>query len=235
MFKTHLPPEVHMPKLHRTIPLGGVVLSLALVGCDAPSPQGVESADLVAPPMTSQSQAAESAAIVTRVPLVTFQVPERVPNESVENPEVVVGSSAVLRRAATSLTATISTQDLPHGVYTFWWHLTHADGEVSILWAGNDVVSNANGNGQLLTRLPEGEENAPGFIFIGHGLQPGAAKTVEAQLWVRVHGPPSDDPDALNEQLTRPFGLCTDVRNPNPRPGLDFPCWNPQRALFGQP
>ena len=65
-----------------------------------------------------------------------------------------------------------STDLPPSAAYTFWWHLFHPDGEVSILWAGNAVVG-PNGVSHLLSVLPEGEENAPGEIFIGHGLQPG--------------------------------------------------------------
>ncbi len=112
----------------------------------------------------------------------------------------------------------------------FWWHLTHPDGELSILWAGTKFVSNGNGNTVLNTVLPEGEENAPGDIFIGHGLQPGTASSVAVQLWVRSHGPLSSDPQTAEEQMTKPFGG-TDFRNPNPRPD-DYPCWNPQRAVF---
>ena len=158
-----------------------------------------------------------------------------VPNMPLDDPQPVSGSNAILRRFDDRIKATLTTHDLPEGLYTFWWHLIHDDQELSILWAGNYVVSNQNGNGHLITTLPEGEENAPGFIFLGHGLQPGAAQTVRAELWVRLHGPPSEDPEALEEQLTQPFGQCTDMRNPNPRPGEDYPCWNPQRAVFGQP
>jgi hypothetical protein len=89
----------------------------------------------------------------------------------------------------------------------------------------------ANGIGTLNTVLPEGENNAPGDIFIGHGLQPGTAQDVTVQLWVRAHGALSDDAETAGEQQTKPFGGCTDTRNPNPKPD-DYPCWNPQRAVF---
>ena len=172
-----------------------------------------------------------SSASTTHVQLETFQIPEMVPNTTRSDIEGVQGSSGDLRRHANSISATINTHDLPAGVYTFWWHLTHPDGEVSILWAGNDTVTNAAGSSNLQTVLPEGEANAPGAIFIGHGLQPGTAGSVVAQLWVRTHGAPSSDPVVLDEQLSTPFGRCTDSRNPTPRAG-DYPCWNPQRALF---
>ncbi len=173
--------------------------------------------------------------LMTRVQVVTFQQPEVVPNVALDEPQPVTGSSAILERFDDRLKATLTTENLPEGVYTFWWHLTHNDEELSILWAGNEIVSNLNGSGRISTILLEGQENAPGYIFLGHGLQPGAAQTVRVELWVRLHGPPSEDLAALKEQLTRPFGLCTDTRNPNPRPGEDYPCWNPQRAVFGQP
>ena len=175
-----------------------------------------------------------AASIVTQVKLETFQEPEVVPNVALEDPQSLPGSAAILLRSDHELTAVLATKGLPLGVYTFWWHLIHEDGELSILWAGNDIVSNRRGNSQLQTTLPEGEENAPGAIFLGHGLQPGAAKTVRVELWVRYHGVPSSDPEALEEQLTLPFGGCTDTRNTNPRPE-DYPCWNPQRAVFGLP
>ena len=178
---------------------------------------------------------AAAASIVTHVQLETFQEPEVVPIIALEDPQPVPGSAAILRRTDNELTAVLATKGLPLGVYTFWWHLIHEDGELSILWAGNDIVSHRRGNSQLQTTLLEGEENAPGYIFLGHGLQPGAGKTVRVELWVRYHGLPSTDPEALKEQLTLPFGGCTDTRNTNPRPGEDYPCWNPQRALFGLP
>jgi hypothetical protein len=176
-----------------------------------------------------------AASIVTSIQLETFQEPEVLPNVALEDPQPVPGSAAILLRTDNELTAVLATKGLPLGVYTFWWHLIHEDGELSILWAGNDIVSNRRGNSQLQTTLPEGEENAPGAIFLGHGLQPGAGKTVRVELWVRYHGAPSSDPEALAEQLTLPFGGCTDSRNTNPRPGEDYPCWNPQRALFELP
>lgn len=163
--------------------------------------------------------------------LETFQIPEVVPNTTLDETEEVVGSSATLVRKNSSLRVVIATQDLPTGIYTFWWHLSHTDGEVSILWAGSELVSGANGNTHLNSVLPEGEENAPGYIFIGHGLQPGQAQDVGVQLWVRSHGALSDDPVTADEQQAMPFGGCTDVRNPNPLPD-DYPCWNPQRAIF---
>ena len=175
---------------------------------------------------------AAQAADLTNVTLETFQIPEAVPNTTLDETEAVQGSSGTLLRKNDSLKAVINTQDLPDGVYTFWWHLTHPDGEVSILWAGSTMVSGANGTTHLNSTLPEGEENAPGDIFIGHGLQPGTAQDVSVQLWVRTHGALSEDPETAMEQQTKPFGGCTDVRNPNPKPD-DYPCWNPQRAIFG--
>jgi len=167
---------------------------------------------------------------VTHVVLETFQMPEVVPNATLDETEEVKGSSGTLVRDSDALHAIISTRNLPEGVYTFWWELTHPDGVVSILWAGSKVVS-SNGKAVLNTTLPEGEENVPGDIFIGNGLQPGTAALVEVELWVRYHGALSDDPAIAYEQQAKPFGACTDDRNPNPRPG-DYPCWNPQRAIF---
>ncbi len=167
---------------------------------------------------------------VIHVALETFQVPEVVPNVTLDETEKVKGSSGTLVRSSDALHAIISTNHLPEGVYTFWWELTHPDGVVSILWAGSKIVS-SDGKVVLSATLPEGEENVPGDIFIGHGLQPGTAGSVEVELWVRYHGALSEDPATAYEQQAKPFGACTDDRNPNPKPG-DYPCWNPQRAIF---
>ena len=172
----------------------------------------------------------QALAQATHVKLQTFQIPEVVPNTALANPEEVTASSAVLVRGKSSIMASIATTGVPSGTYTFWWHLAHDDGEVSILWAGNAIVR-PNEVVQVVSVLPEGEANAPGYIFIGHGLQEGAANSVTVQLWVRTHGAMSEDPDILERQLTRPFGGCTDTRNPLPEP-TDYPCWNPQRAIF---
>jgi len=171
-----------------------------------------------------------SAARVTTVKLETFQVPEMVPNTTLDETDEVGGSRARLVRRDDSLALKLKTRDLRPAVYTFWLHLTHADGEVSILWAGNALVGR-RGKLSLNTVLPAGAHNAPGYIFIGNGLQPGQAADVSVELWVRSHGALAQDADTAGEQLTRPFGGCTDSRNPNPRPG-DYPCWNPQRAVF---
>ena len=167
---------------------------------------------------------------VTHVVLETFQVPEAVPNITLDETEKVKGSSGTLVRSDDALHGIITSKNLPEGVYTFWWDIIHPDGEVSIVWAGTKVVS-SNGRVVLNTVLPEGEENVPGDIFIGHGLQPGTATEVEVELWVRYHGALSDDPETAYEQQAKPFGACTDERNPNPKPD-DYPCWNPQRAIF---
>jgi hypothetical protein len=166
--------------------------------------------------------------------LETFQMTEVVPNTTLANPEAVSGSMALLVRTEDTLQFGINTGDLPSGVYTYWLHLLHPDGEESILWSGNDIVEEDGGATTLYMELAAGIENAPGEIFIGEGLQPGTAPYVDVELWVRNHGPLSDDPIVADEQLYMPFGGCTDERNPSPRPD-DYPCWNPQRAVFGTP
>ena len=174
---------------------------------------------------------AAQAGEMTQVALETFQIPKAVPNTTLDKTEGVTGSGGSLVRGDDFLRVEVSTQDLPDGAYTFWWHLTHPDKEVSILWAGSTVVSSTSDNVTLNTELRAGEANAPGDIFIGHGLQPGTASAVSVQFWVRNHGPLSDNPEIAKDQMTKPFGGCTDERNPNPRAG-DYPCWNPQRAVF---
>ena len=170
----------------------------------------------------------------THVALETFQMTEVVPNTTMSTTEEVDGSLALLVRTEDSLQFGIDTINLPAAVYTFWLHLLHPDGEQSILWSGNDIVPEDGGATMLYAELIAGVENAPGAIFIGQGLQEGTAAFVDVELWVRSHGPPSDDPIVANEQLTMPFGGCTDERNPTPRAD-DYPCWNPQRAVFGIP
>ncbi len=174
-----------------------------------------------------EAQAADG----THVALETFQIPEVVPNTDLDETEAVLGTAGSLVRGYNFLRVEISAKELPEGAYTFWWHLAHPDEEVSILWAGSTVVASVNDNVTLNSELRAGEANAPGDIFIGHGLQPGTASDVSVELWVRSHGPLSNDPEIAKEQLTKPFGGCTDERNPNPR-ASDYPCWNPQRAVF---
>ncbi len=113
-----------------------------------------------------------SAAKVTTVKLETFQVPEMVPNTTMDETDEVGGSRAELTRRDDSLALKLKTRDLSPAVYTFWWHLTHADGEVSILWAGHALVGK-RGKLTLNTVISAGAHNAPGLIFIGNGLQPG--------------------------------------------------------------
>ena len=170
----------------------------------------------------------------THVQLESYQMTEVVPNATLATTEDVSGSMGLLVRSEDTLQFGIDTTGLPAGVYTFWLHLLHPDGEESILWSGNDIVEEDGGSTTLYTELTAGIENAPGEIFIGEGLQPGTAAYVDVELWVRSHGPPSDDPVVLDEQLYTPFGGCTDERNPTPRAD-DYPCWNPQRAVFGTP
>ena len=174
---------------------------------------------------------AAQAGEMIQVALETFQIPEAVPNTTLDKTQGVAGTGGSLVRGNDFLRVEVSTKDLPEGTYTFWWHLTHPDKEVSILWAGSTVVASASDNVTLNTELREGEANAPGDIFIGHGLQPGTASHVSVQFWVRNHGPLSGDPAIAEEQQTMPFGGCTDERNPTPR-ASDYPCWNPQRAVF---
>lgn len=174
---------------------------------------------------------AAQAGEMTQVALETFQIPEAVPNTTRDGTEPVLGTGGGLVRGDDFLRVEISTKNLPEGVYTFWWHLTHPDKEVSILWAGSTIVSSTSDNVTLSTELRAGEANALGDIFIGHGLQPGTASDVSVQFWVRNHGPLSSDPAIAEEQQTMPFGGCTDTRNPNAR-ASDYPCWNPQRAVF---
>ena len=167
----------------------------------------------------------------TNVAVETFQVAELVPNTTLDKTEAVPGTESSLDRGNDVLRVALNTQNLPKGVYTFWWHLTHPDGEVTILWAGNTNITEPQGKATLNAELLAGEQNAPGDIFIGHGLQPGTASDVAVQFWVRNHGPLSDNPEIAKVQLTKPFGGCTDTRNPTPR-ATDYPCWNPQRAVF---
>jgi len=182
-----------------------------------------------AQPMVNPGQGApvEDTVVVT---LETFQIPERIPNLPAAKTHQIPGSIGILERKNKKIGVFLQTSDLPNGAYTMWFHLSHDDGEVSVLWAGNGLVD--DGTLTLDTTLKEGEENAPGFIFLGHGLQPGASATVGVQVFIRFHGPAFlDDADRLELQLTTPFGSCADPLNDLPLPG-DFPCWNPQRAVF---
>jgi len=184
---------------------------------------------LAGPPAKEEGPDARSQRAVF-VTLQTFQIPERIPNLPAARHEPIPGSIGVLQRKNKKIEVYLQTEDLPNGAYTMWFHLSHDDGEVSVLWAGRSLVT--DGALTLDVTLKEGEENAPGYIFLGNGLQRGAAATVGVQVFIRYHGPPFfDDPERLALQLSTPFGSCADPLNEFPLPG-DYPCWNPQRAVF---
>lgn len=174
------------------------------------------------------------ALINTNVTLTTFQVPEMVPNTPLSSVDPINGSVGNLKRSSDDLRVVLNAKSLPAGAYTFWWHLTYPDTHESILQAGSALVT-SNGNAHIDVSLGEGLESAPGFVIFGDGLREGTSETVDAEIWVRYHGAASSDPDALEFQLTHPWGGCADYpNNPDPQPG-DYPCWNPQRASFGTP
>ena len=104
---------------------------------------------------TVSAQAGE----MTQVALETFQIPKAVPNTTLDKTEGVSGTGGSLVRGNDLLSVDVSTKDLPEGAYTFWWHLTHPDKEVSILWAGSTVVASVNDNVALNSELRAGEAN----------------------------------------------------------------------------
>jgi len=130
----------------------------------------------------------------------------------------VPGASSTLVRTKDAITMTIHTSELdPGAAYTVWWiifnnpdncvggcgpdDLMRAGVDGSVLWATAHVIGN-NGVGNFAAHLEE--DNPPGFVIFGPGLQD--AEGAEAHFFVRTHGQPI--PSQIVEQRTIPNGGC---------------------------
>ena len=120
----------------------------------------------------------------------------------------VIGSSKLIRKDE-GIKANLIADSLEPGAYSFWWIITNnpggADEQRSVLWAAGQVVK-ANGKINIKARLNVGE--TPGMVLSGNGLtNPFGAKV---ELLAKYHGPASDNPDDLEQQLTTPNFGCED-------------------------
>jgi hypothetical protein len=165
------------------------------------------------------------------------------------------GGKSTLLRTEDGIQYTIHTTGLPGGAYTVWVVFindpdacltspcTEVDvftrqGEIdsSVYWSTGGIVQ-ANGVGNFTARLPKGyAPTTPEQIGLpGSGLQNPLG--AEIHLIVKYHGPASDDPDVLYEQMHSLLGSCFEGANAldlgEPFPGLVFgiQCFDPQAAI----
>jgi len=144
------------------------------------------------------------------------------------------GGSSLLQRGSDYVRINVNTNGLPEAAYTNWWIVFNNpaacvggcggddfpgnDGNpavnASVLWATGGLVGH-DGTGHFRATLVEGFP--PGQVNFGPGLQD--AVNAEIHYVIRSHGPASDDPDILEDQLTLFLGGCGDG---------GYPCFNTQ-------
>lgn len=124
----------------------------------------------------------------------------------------VGGAKAELEREEHSIEIEVHTSGLPLGAYTNWWVIFNEpsacaaamcvyndlfipETESSVLWATNAILE--DGVAEFEAELHEGE--LPGQVLSGSGLT--NAQGAQIQYIIKWHGPASDDPDILYEQL----------------------------------
>lgn len=118
----------------------------------------------------------------------------------------VIGSSTLMRKEK-EIKVKLEAGGLQPGAYSVWWIITNTpgegDGNPSTLWAAGQVVE-ADGQLKLNFKLKVGE--TPGLVLSGNGLtHPFGANVM---LLSKYHGPASDDPDELEQQLGTPNYGC---------------------------
>ncbi|KKD39702.1 MAG: PEP-CTERM sorting domain-containing protein [Limnoraphis robusta] len=161
-----------------------------------------------------------------------FELPTRTP---------IVDSVATLNRTSNSLDLNINTSNLDPGAYSVWWLIfnnpefcvegcgvddfANPDVQASVIWATGDVVD-ASEIGDFSASLTENYlPDNPQQLLFGNGLLDSFA--AEIQSVVRYHGPASDEPDLLEQQLTTFNGQCSLTAGD----GL-FPCSDSQITQF---
>jgi len=159
---------------------------------------------------------------------------------------------AILRRKDDTINLEIRTSGLPPGAYTIWWvvwnnpdgcegpcgedDLFSETGENSVFWAGYDIVT-GNGKGNFTASYtngdPRGEDGEQNIIDLGFGVDPA---TAEVHNIIKYHGPASEDPDVLFDQLYTLLGSCDQGANAL---DLGFPfgvqCFDPQAVVHPLP
>lgn len=171
------------------------------------------------------------------------------------------GASATLKRTSNYLQFNIHTTGLPPGGYTVWWVIFNDPGTCTapgpggnlcgeadlgasyngVVWATGKVVKD-NGVGNFSNRLYVGEERTPGTqqIIVGDMISSPLANPMEAEvhLIIKYHGPASEDPEVLNDQINTFLGSCGPDEGANSfyaGPVFGYQCFDPQAAIFLAP
>ncbi len=159
-------------------------------------------------------------------------------------------NTSKLVRTSDFVAYTIQTTGLPQGAYTIWFVainnpeacLTSPCSDVdvfgrqdevdsSVFWSTGSIVA-SSGHGYFKGQVNKGyfPSNPDQIALPGNGLQ--NPMGAEIHLIVKYHGPASDDPDVLYEQLHTLLGSCSEGAN-----ALDFgppfgvQCTDPQAAI----
>jgi hypothetical protein len=113
---------------------------------------------------------------------------------------IVFGESTLIR-THNGIRIRLTAEGLPAGAYTAWIPIFHPGGTMPAVagWVDGDVVDE-DGELTFSVRLKEGEEISGHPAFPGGSLQD--ARLQDIGMVVRYHGPASEDPDELLEQLT---------------------------------
>lgn len=208
-------------RAHTVLTSAALLLTLGLTACDqaAPTAEGTAfeanaSANSHATPMAFQAAPEGSG-----FPVGTLFPP--------------TGGSSLLKRGSDYVRINVNTNGLPEAVYTSWWVVFNnpaacsddvcglddfpANGgdpavDASLLWAAGGLVHH---NGTLHVRATLVEGMPAGEVVFGPGLQD--AENAVIHYAIRSHGPASDDPDILEDQLTLFGGGCG-----------EYPCFNTQ-------
>ena len=159
----------------------------------------------------------------------------------------IEGAESRLTREEDGMTLTVSTHSLDPGAYTVWWvvfnnpefcsgncngnDFGNSNVDALVTYATGEVVGE-DGIGKFRAYLAEGDTSGidpvhAGFSGAGDGLID--SQKAEIHYVIRNHGPASDDPDMLAEQLGTFNGGCmTD--------GLEgFECHDPQAGFHMPP
>jgi len=133
------------------------------------------------------------------------------------------GGHAVLRRKNDTINREIRTSGLPPGAYTIWWVVwnTRCDGP-----RGEDDLGSVDGQSSLFFAGYD-------IVDLGFGVNPA---TAEVHNLIKYHGPASEDPDVLFDQLHTLLGSCDEGAN-----ALDLgdpfgiQCFDPQAVVHPLP
>ncbi|MEM9007060.1 MAG: PEP-CTERM sorting domain-containing protein [Cyanobacteria bacterium P01_F01_bin.86] len=158
-----------------------------------------------------------------------------------ESGALIPDATASLFRLSDAIETTFHTRELPAGAYTMWWvffdlpencidgcgvdDLENEAVSPSVFWASGDIVE-ADGIGNFEASVGLGElPDKYDQVLFGDGLQDPFG--TEVHTIVRWHGPASDNPDLLEQQLTTFNGGCATPDNPD-----GFQCADLQSVAF---